>query len=425
MKKLYISVLLMLSFATTVSFAAEKPLTDALKTQIENGAYLARLGDCVACHMVPSGQMFAGGLAMSSPIGDIYSTNITPDVKTGIGDYTLEDFDKAVRQGKAKDGHALYPAMPYPSFIKMSDADLNDLYQYFMHDVKPIFQENQSTGIPWPLSMRWPLSVWDMVFLEDGVYKSNPKQSDDWNRGAYLVQGLGHCGSCHTPRGIGFQEKALDQTSNSYLSGGTLEGWHAPNLNGDMLNGLGRWNEQDIIDFLQKGHNENTAAFGSMVDVIQNSTQYLSDRDLKSIAVYLKSLPPVNGPSLHASDNRTYNTLHSGQINSSGAQLYLDNCAACHRSDGKGYKNTFPALSGNSAVNSDDPSSVIHIILAGAKVPVTKNAPTGLVMPDFGWRLTDQEVADIATFIRNGWENQAPIVTKGQVEDIREIVDGK
>lgn len=423
MNSLRLLTLLMLSFSLTTALAAEQPLTDEQKKLIENGEYLARAGDCVACHTAPGGEVFAGGLAMGSPIGDIYSTNITPDPQTGIGNYTFEDFERAVRQGKAKDGHSLYPAMPYTSFTKVTDADINSLYLYFMRGVKPVVSENKSTGIPWPLSMRWPLSVWDMIYLDDGIYKPDSGQSAEWNRGAYLVQGLGHCGACHSPRGIGFQEKGLDQTSKNYLSGGALEGWYAPNLNGDMFNGLGRWSNQDIIDFLQKGHNETSAAFGSMGDVIENSTQYLNDNDLSSIAAYLKSLPPVNRPRLHMADNRTYNALRAGEVNNPGAQLYLDNCAACHRSDGKGYKNTFPALDGASSLNSDDPSSAIHLILVGGKVPVTKKAPSGLTMPDFGWRLSDDEVAELATFIRNSWNNQSSSVSGGQVEDIRKIAN--
>jgi mono/diheme cytochrome c family protein len=423
MNKHSLSALIMLSFVSVSAYADQPTLTDAQKKQIEHGSYLALAGDCVACHTAPGGKTFAGGLPMASPIGNIYSTNITPDVKTGIGQYSLQDFDKAVRQGEAKDGHALYPAMPYPSFVKMSDADLNDLYLYFMHGVTPVEQANKDTDITWPLSIRWPLSVWSWIYVDEGVYQNDPSQTSEWNRGAYLVQGLGHCGSCHTPRGLGFQEKALDQNDSDYLAGGTLEGWHAPNLNGDPVNGLGKWSQRDIIDFLQKGHNEQTAAFGSMVDVIQNSTQHLNDNDLKAIAVYLKSLPSVNDSSAPKTNSATYQELSSGQANSPGAQLYLDNCAACHRSDGKGYKNTFPALDGNSVLNSDDPSSVIHIILAGGKAPVTAKAPTGLVMPDFGWRLNDQEVAELATFVRNAWSNKAPKVSKGQVEDIREIVD--
>lgn len=421
MKRSHLISLFMLSLSACSLSAAE--LTAQQKEQILHGAYLARAGDCVACHSTEGNPAFTGGLPMESPIGTMYSTNITPDPKTGIGDYTLEDFDNAVRKGKAKDGHPLYPAMPYTSFAKMTDDDLRDLYLYFMHGVEPVEKANHDTDIPWPLSMRWPLSVWDMIYFEDAVYKPEPTKSPEWNRGAYLVQGLGHCGSCHTPRGIAIQEKALDQTSKDYLSGGTLEGWHAPNLNGDKPNGLGHWTEQDIVDFLQKGHNETSAAFGSMADVVINSTQYLSDSDLKSIAVYLKSLPPVKDEPAPIPTDRPETVLYEGMAQLPGALLYLDNCATCHRTDGKGYKNTFPALDGNSSLNSEDPSSVIQLILIGGQVPSTAKSPTGLTMPDFGWRLNDFEIAALTSFIRNSWSNQAPNVTEKQVKEIRELVE--
>lgn len=421
MKKRHLLASLILSLSACGALAADQTLTDAQKKQIKNGAYLAQVGDCVACHTTPGGATFAGGLAMSTPIGDIYSTNITPDTHTGIGNYTLEDFDRAVRQGRAKSGHSLYPAMPYPSYTKITDSDLNDLYLYFMHAVTPVGYENAVADIPWPLNMRWPLTLWDTVFLTEGVYQPDPRQNDEWNRGAYLVQGLGHCGACHTPRGLGFQEKALDQRSANYLAGGTLEGWHAPNLNGDDVYGLGRWTRQEIIDFLQKGHNAHSAAFGSMTQVVEDSTQYFSAGDLKAVTTYLKSLPRVYPRTIFANDNSTYRELHSGQISTPGAQLYIDNCAACHRTDGKGYVNTFPVLDGNSVLNSEDPSSIIHIILVGGRVPVTERAPSGLVMPDFAWRLNDEEVAELSTFVRNAWSNRAPAVTAGEAKDIRDI----
>ncbi|VTR53941.1 Gluconate 2-dehydrogenase cytochrome c subunit precursor [Serratia fonticola] len=228
---------------------------------------------------------------MTTPVGAIYSTNITPDKTTGIGAYDLQEFADALRKGIRRDGTRLYPAMPYPSFAKINDEDIRDLYLYFTQRVTPVVQQNKASDIPWPLNMRWPLAMWDGIFREDGAYQPDANQSAQWNRGAYLVQGLGHCGSCHTPRGIGFQEKALNQTDDTYLSGGTLEGWHAASLRGDALSGLGSWNAADLSRFLKTGHSDRFAAFGSMVDVVQDSTQHLSDEDLQAIAAYLKSLP--------------------------------------------------------------------------------------------------------------------------------------
>ena len=403
---------------TAQVLAAEESDTSA---RIKQGEYLSRAGDCVACHTAPGGKSFAGGLKMSTPVGAIYSSNITPDKNTGIGDYSEEDFSKALRQGIAKDGHHLYPAMPYPSFSKMTDNDVHNLYLYFTHQVEAVDQKNRESDIPFPLNMRWPLAVWNSVFLEKKPYYSDPQQTADWNRGAYLVQGLGHCGSCHTPRGIGYQEKALDQNDDDYLSGGTLEGWHAPNLRGDATTGLGQWNEAEISQFLERGHTERSAAFGSMVDVIQDSTQYLSDEDRQAIAVYLKSLPADGKLRVQVNNDNTTQALEKGDVSKAGAQVYLDNCSGCHLSSGQGEKNAFPQLAQNPAVVSEDASSVINIVLNGSHAPRTQIAPTGLTMPGFAWRLDDQEVADVVNFIRNGWGNQAPDISASQVKEIRKL----
>lgn len=410
------SLLALLMLGTATVQAADDP---QLAARLLHGEYLARVGDCAACHTAPGGAPFAGGLKMTTPVGAIYSTNITPDQQTGIGEYSLQEFSDALRKGVARDGTRLYPAMPYPSFAKISDEDVRDLYLYFTHQVQPVAQQNKDSDIPWPLNMRWPLAMWDLVFREDGTYQPDATQSAEWNRGAYLVQGLGHCGTCHTPRGIGFQEKALNQSDSAYLSGGTLEGWHAANLRADTVSGLGSWSEQDITRFLKTGHNNRFAAFGSMVDVVQDSTQYLSDTDLRAIAGYLQPLRADNQEKPLRQNGATASLLANGDVGRPGAQAYLDNCAACHRSDGQGYRDTFPQLAHNPALLSDDPSSLISIILNGSRTPITVGAPTGLTMPDFGWRLNDEQIAQLATFVRSSWGNRAPPVTAAEVQEIR------
>src|SRR5476651_995818 len=218
------------------AFALATPLFSQAATPdgtlIARGAYLAKVGDCVACHSAPKGKPFAGGLPMDTPMGRIYTTNISPDPDTGIGKWTEEDFERALRQGVSKDGHNLYPAMPYPSYTKVSDADVTALYAYFMRAVPPVRQVNREAAIRFPLNMRWPLKLWNMVFLDSTPYQDKPGRSAEWNRGAYLAQGLGHCGSCHTPRGVGFQEKALDENGAAFLAGAELDGWYASNLRG-------------------------------------------------------------------------------------------------------------------------------------------------------------------------------------------------
>lgn len=414
--KLWRTKLSLLSFIIMVSNVEAKPPTD----EITQAQELVAAGDCVACHTAPGGRPYAGGLRMMTPLGAIYSTNITPDNNTGIGHYSYDDFAKAVRKGVAKDGRNLYPAMPYTSFSRINDQDMHRIYDYFMHHVTAVSQPNHPSDIPWPLNIRWPISLWNMMFHDDSPYQTNTQFSAEWNRGAYLVQGLAHCGTCHTPRGFAFQEKATDQQDKAYLTGGTLDGWHAPDLTSNMKQGLGRWTETEIVDFLKTGRTDKSAAFGSMTDVVSQSTQYLNDEDLHAIAVYLKSLPASDpqAPAPQQNDSTTQALLR-GDFQQTGAEEYVDNCAACHRIDGQGYAKTFPALAHNSALLSDDPSSIISIILKGGSMAITKEAVTGLTMPDFGWRLNDQQVADVATFVRQSWGNQAPKVTPEQVKKLR------
>ena len=396
---------------------------------ISKGEYLARAGDCVACHTEKGGNPYAGGLPMATPIGTIFATNITPDPKTGIGGYSLEDFDKAVRHGIAKQGHTLYPAMPYPSYARVTDDDLKALYAYFMHGVEPVEQANRDSDIPWPLSMRWPLGVWRNLFAPavEPLSPSAPLQYADAEiaRGAYLVQGLGHCGSCHTPRAVTLQEKSLDERDPSYLAGGqVIDGWLAISLRGHSPDGLGAWTEEDIIQTLRNGRNAHFASIGAMNEVIQHSGQHLTDQDLTAIARYLKALPATPGSTkvaFSASDT-TAKALHAGESPSRGAELYVDNCAACHRTDGQGYKEVFPRLANNPSVLAEDPASMIRVILAGSRLPSTQQAPSDLVMPDFAWRLSDQEAAQLVSFIRNSWGNQAPEVTAADVAKVRQAI---
>lgn len=385
---------------------------DSGAAQIQRGEYLARAGDCVACHTKAGGQPFAGGLSMATPIGNIYSTNITPDKQTGIGDYSYDDFQKAVRHGVAKNGDTLYPAMPYPSYAVVSDEDMQALYAYFMHGVQPVSQANQDSDIPWPLSMRWPLAIWRGMFAPD-VKAFQPIKGQDavLARGQYLVEGLGHCGACHTPRSLTMQEKALNDSEGSdYLSGSSapIDGWTASNLRGDNRDGLGRWSEDDLVQFLRTGRNDQTAVFGGMTDVVEHSLQHLSPEDATAIARYLKSLGARDPNQVgFKSDDAVAKALWKGDDSKPGASVYVDSCAACHKTDGSGYKRFFPELRGNAVVQAEDPTSLIHIVLSGATLPGVKGAPSSITMPAFGWRLNDQQVADVVNFIRSSWGNSA------------------
>jgi len=396
---------------------------------IEKGRYLAVAADCVACHTAPNGKQFAGGLSMATPIGAIYSSNITPDKASGIGNYSLNDFDRAVRHGIAPSGATLYPAMPYPSYAKVTDDDMRALYAYFMHGVQPVASANKGHAIAWPLSINWPLAIWRKTYapaVEPLVLSKY--QSEALARGAYLVQSLGHCGACHTPRAATQQELAQDESNPLFLSGGpVIDGWLAVNLRGNPAGGLGRWSEQDIVDTLSKARNAHSAVVGSpMADVVAHSTQAMTPEDLKAMATYLKSLTP--GPdekARYAVSDVTAKALRAGREENRGAQLYLDNCAACHRTDAVSNAKVFPALAGNPSVLSDDPTSLIRLILAGSKLPSTKGAPSELGMPGFAWRLSDEETAQLVTFVRQNWGNQASAANAGQVAKIRKQIDAE
>jgi mono/diheme cytochrome c family protein len=404
----------------------------------EQAEYVARLGDCVACHSVPEGKPFAGGLKMGTPLGVIYTTNITPDKDTGIGNYTLAEFDNAVRRGVARDGRRLYPVMPYPSYATMSDEDVMALYQYFMRDVQPVQQPNRKNEFQWPLNMRWPLAVWNAVFFHDRPYRVKPQFDAAWNRGAYLVQGLGHCGSCHTPRGIAFQEKALDERSERYLSGALLDGWKASTLRVDSDAGLAGWSESDIVELLKSGRNVHATVFGSMTDAFNNSTQFMSDEDLGAIARYLKTLGEktlgektlqgkVLGAELGAGPppvpENSETALNTGNLSAPGAAVYLKQCVFCHGADGAGHGKFLPPLAGNPTVIDEDPSSVINIVLNGAGRIVTGGVPDSYRMPPFRVLLSDRDIAQLASFVRSSWGNAAAAVTPEAVKTLRDSTD--
>lgn len=409
--------------------ATPTPVT--VDAQLAKGAYLAKVGDCAACHTANKAQPFAGGLPLATPFGTLYSTNITPDASTGIGGYSYDDFAKALRQGIAKDGHRLYPAMPYPSYAKVDDSDMHALYRYFTQGVKPVGQPNRASELRFPFNVRTLMTVWDRLYAHDPLpYQTDPHQSVEWNRGAYLVQGLAHCGACHTPHGMLGQESVLDDKDNTaFLSGNTLAGWYAPNLRGHMAQTSASdkvWSKADLVAYLRSGRMHDGAAFGPMTEVINDSTQYLHDEDLNAIATYLTSpslqtgaTPPAAQQSGRA--DQTAVALRAGHIDSTGAHLYLDNCAACHRTDGTGAMPAFPSLRGNASVLSGDPASLIHIVLSGSHMPSTAAAPTPLAMPDFGWRLTDQQIADLLSFVRSSWGNRAAAVTAGEVAKVRGV----
>lgn len=389
---------------------------------INRGEYVARLGDCIACHTAPNGQNMAGGLELKTPFGALYSTNITPDKQTGIGRYTFEQFDRVMRKGVAADGRNLYSAMPYPSYAKMNGEDMRALYVYLTQGLAPVDHPNKPAEMSWPFSMRWGLSLWNWAFLDDTPFKPDTSHDATWNRGAYLVQGLGHCGACHTPRGIAFQEKATTQAGSDgkfFLAGETVESWRALSLRN-------LWTVEDTVLLLKTGQNRFVSVSGNMVDVIHHSTQHFSDGDLTAIATYLKSLPPgehdlpMPAVPVHAVALTTSAKLFSTR----GGLGYVQFCVDCHRQDGSGVKGIFPPLAQNPSVAASDPSTLLHIALTGWKTAETAAHPRVYTMPAFS-RLSDQELAEILSFVRENWGGNAEPVQASQVKKLREQLDPK
>ncbi|WP_217549194.1 MULTISPECIES: cytochrome c [Pantoea] len=403
------------------SFAVQAHAEDEAQL-IKQGEYLSRLGDCMACHTVSGKGDYAGGLAIESNLGTIYSTNITPDKEHGIGNYSEQQFSDAVRKGVLPNGSRLYPAMPYPDYAKISDADMHALYVYFMKGVKPSSEQPPETDLSFPFSQRWGMRFWNWAFTSDKPFQPIGGASEEVNRGAYIVESLGHCGSCHTPRGLGMNEKALDSGDDQFLAGGSLNSWDVPSLRG-----LPRWSEQEIVDYLQTGRNDKAAVGGEMKSVIEHSSSHMTDADLKAIAAYLKFLggnPPLQAYNVQK-QQATEAKLTAAKGLTEGERLYIDNCGACHFVTGKGAPGIFPELDQATIVNAKDPSGLIHTILAGAQQPSTEKAPSTLAMPGFAKRLDDDQVAKLATFIRQGWSNSAPAVTKDQVAEVRKTLKGE
>lgn len=387
------------------------------------GEQVAIAADCMACHTAPGGKLFAGGRAIDSPLGKIYSTNITPDKKTGIGRYTLDDFRAVLYDGIRNDGAHLYPAMPYPSYRKMTEEDVRALYAYMMNDVSPVESTPPATRLPFPFNQRWGLRLWNLVSLPPVGFK--PHMGDArLDRGAYLVEALTHCGSCHTPRNkLTFAEKAYDSRSAEFLTGATLNGWPAPDLRA-RDSAAQSWNDDQLAALLTGGRNATDGVSGEMALAVEHSLQYLSKSDIEAIVSYLKAIKqdrPAAGVSPpRSSPEPTAELLASASPQLDlGARLYLDNCNACHFTNGHGAKSVFPRLDANSLVTSAEPGGLISVILNGDAMPSTEQRPARLAMPGFGWRLKDDEVAALATFVRKSWSNNAPAVTAADVAKLR------
>lgn len=426
----YSAIICVLSLLLGVSrhhpATAEDAISPAL---IEAGHYQAILGDCAACHSASNRPAYSGGVPFTLPIGTLYASNISPDPIHGIGTYSEADFSRAVRQGVRKDGSPLYPAMPYPSYARMSDADIHALYIYFHNHVAPQAISPPANTIKWPLSIRWPLHIWRWLFSPSikAAQKRTQSEFKDpiLSRGAYLVEGAGHCGACHTPRSITLNEKAQTAADGPlFLSGGgVLEGWVVPSLRQENRTGLGRWSEENIVEFLQTGRTPAGVGFGGMTPVITHSSHAFSESDLHAIARYLLTLAPAQKETLWVYDPSTAQKLRKGDLSQTGARLYVDRCAACHRTDGTGYGAVFPPLAGNPVVMTSDPTSLVHIILKGGSSKSLPTAPSAFTMPAFEDTFNDRELADLVSFIRHSWGNKADPVSDKTIHTLRHAIN--
>lgn len=375
--------------------------------RIERGRYLAVLGDCTACHTAPDGQPFAGGLALQTPFGTLVAQNITPDRETGIGNWTEDEFVAALHDGRGHNGTRLYPAMPYPAYTKMTDDDVRAIRAY-LATVAPVRNKVISNQLPFPLNIRLAMVFWNALNFNPGRYQSNPDKSVEWNRGAYIVEGAAHCGTCHTPKTLFGGDKTATP-----LAGATLQGWFAPNITTDPHKGIGGWSKDDLVQYLKTGTNSWTLASGPMAEAISHSTSKMTDEDIAAIATYLKdsgSGGSTPKPVPVAADDKVMRV---------GAAIYKDSCAACHKDTGAGESHLFPRLSGNANVQSDDPTTLVRIVLQGTRAVSTPSMPTGPAMPAFDWRLNDAQVAAVLTYIRNNWGNAAAAIPASTIASQR------
>ena len=384
----------------TAGFASD------LFDRIEAGRYQAILGDCTACHTRPGGKPFAGGEPLETPFGKLIPSNITPDPETGIGTWTYEDFRGALKRGVGKDGKRLYPAMPYPAYATMKDSDIADLWAYFQK-VEPVTNRVVSNQLPFPFSIRTVMAGWNLLNFSPKAFSPDAGKSAEWNRGAYLVNGAGHCGTCHTPKSLTGADKG-----GEFLRGGTLQGWFAPSLTNDGHKGIGAWSSDDIVAYLKTGANRFDIASGPMAEAVSQSTSRWSEADLQAVATYLKDMKDEAAPAPQA-------VAADDPAMMRGKAIYVDRCAACHVSSGQGQPSLFPTLAKAPLVNSTDPSSLIRVVLAGSQAVGTAAKPTTPAMPSFGWNLGDAEVADVLSYVRNSWGNAASAVTPAQVRDMR------
>lgn len=398
----------LLAICSVIPFGVWADNSGTLPSAVARGEYLARAANCMSCHTRPDGAPYAGGVAFETPFGTLYSTNITSDREAGIGAWTAEQFRRAMREGIRADGEHLYPAFPYTAFTKLSDADVDAMFAYFK-TVPAAPDRSPENELSFPFNQRWLLGVWKALYFDEQRFVPDPVQSQEWNRGAYLVEALGHCGACHTPRNfLGAERTSLALTGGTYLDkipGGKVRPWSAVNLT-SAPSGLGPWSVEELVAYLKTGVNSFATSFGPMNKVIVNSTRYLTDADVHAMAVYLKSLPPLE---------QSFKPAASEDVLRQGELLYGIHCATCHLPTGLGAAETGPAMAGNPVVQAADPASLVNSILHGPELPHIPLPAQRPHMEAYAVSLSDEEVAALSSYLRNAWGNRGGRVTAKQV----------
>jgi mono/diheme cytochrome c family protein len=388
------------------AFAGGPALADPPAPEtVARGQALVDAADCASCHTADPAKPLAGGKRIDTPFGGIFSPNLTPDRDTGLGAWSDDEFYRALHEGVSRNGARYYPAFPYPNFTRITRDDVLAIRAY-LSTLTPVRNTPPPPQLRWPLNYRVVMRGWNFLFFKPGTFEKNPQKSEEWNRGAYLVEGAAHCGACHTPKNI----FGADKRGQTY-GGGLIDGWFAPRLDGAMRSGLKSWSVDDIAEYLQSGRNGKSHAGKLMAEVVVNSTSKMSDADVRAIAAYLKDLPA-------GAPEPAVTPPPQAQM-TDGARIYTHACIACHEADGSGAPRIYPPLPGNANLQSADPSSTLRIILDGAQTVTTPRAPNTGSMPAYAGKLTDREIADVANYIRNSWGNAAPAVTAEQVAKAR------
>ena len=398
-----------------VALPAASPAAPASSAATQKGEYLVRAGNCFSCHTVPDGAPFAGGRAIPTPFGTLYSSNLTPDPETGLGRWSAEDFWRALHEGKSKDGALLYPAFPYTNYTKVTREDADAMYAY-LRAIAPVAQAARPHEMRFPYDKRSLLAGWRALYFKEGTYANDPQQSAQWNRGAYLVEGLGHCNACHATRNAWGAVKDDPQVGGGLIP---MLNWYAPSLASGRETGLAAWDVPEIVELLRTGVSHRGAVFGPMSEVVRDSLQHLTVDDVTAMAVYLKSQRADEAPQESGGVNVTPEQKEA--LEKQGAKLHKDHCAACHREDGEGVPRIYPPFKGNEALLMRNPVNAIRITLNGGFPPSTAGNPRPYGMPPFAHVLSDDEVAAVVTYIRGTWGNRALPVSPVEVAGARGV----